>query len=293
MSVRIIPVALALLWGLNWPAVKIALSEIPPFALRTIGLGVGALLLLGVAAALGRPLSVAREAWGRVLIAGGLNIAGFNIATAFAQLNTTTSRAAILTFTTPLWSVLFATIVLDERLDRARTVALAIGAVGIAILAVPLLEGQKSTLGLILPIVAAVAWAAGTVYQKAQPVRGDKAALTAYQLLMGAAIAGVGWVVMGETLPLALSTPVWTAMGFHVVCATAMAYLLWFILLDRMPAGAASITTFAIPVVGVLSAMALVGDRPSALDWVGFSVVMGAAAIAMFAAGGKTIKRDG
>ena len=84
-------------------------------------------------------------------------------------------------------------------------------------------------------------------------------------------------------MPLALSASVWTAVAFHVVCATAMAYLLWFILLDRMPAGAASITTFAIPVVGVLAAMALVGDRPSPLDWVGFAAVMGAAAIAMFA----------
>jgi hypothetical protein len=47
---RFIPAALAILWGLNWPAVKIALSEVPPFALRMTGLGAGALLLLAFAA---------------------------------------------------------------------------------------------------------------------------------------------------------------------------------------------------------------------------------------------------
>ena len=71
---------------------------------------------------------------------------------------------------------------------------------------------------------------------------------------------------------------------FHVVGATAAAYLLWFVMLDRMAVSTATMTSFAIPVVGVLSAMALVGDRPSPLDWVGFAAIMTAASIAVFGA---------
>ena len=43
----LIPPLLAFTWGLNWPAVKIMLTVLPPFLLRGLGLGAGALLLLG------------------------------------------------------------------------------------------------------------------------------------------------------------------------------------------------------------------------------------------------------
>ncbi|MGL4288907.1 MAG: DMT family transporter, partial [Phreatobacter sp.] len=207
-----------------------------------------------------------------------------------AQLNTSTSRAAILTFTTPLWAILMAYLFLGERLDRSRAIALAVGLVGIAVLAVPLVGGQSTPLGLVFPLVAALSWAAGTVYQKARPIDGDRMVVTAYQLLIASVVAGAGFMLSGETLPATVSPRVWTALAFHVIGATAIAYLLWFTLLDRLSVGAASLTTFAIPVVGVLSAMALVGDRPTPLDFVGFSAILAAAAIAMFAPSPRPIR---
>lgn len=289
-AVRIIPLALALLWGFNWPAVKTALSEVQPFGLRMVGLGVGAVLLVLVAALAGRSLKVPRSSWGPLAIAGLFNIAGFNLATVFAQLNTSTSRAAILTFTTPLWAILMAYLFLGERLDRPKSIALAIGLVGIAVLALPLLGGQSTLPGLMFPLIAALSWAAGTVYQKARPIAGDRMVVTAYQLLIAAGVAGIGFGLSGETLPASVSPRVWTALAFHVIGATAIAYLLWFTLLDRLSVGAASLTTFAIPVVGVLSAMALVGDRPTPLDFVGFAAILAAAAVAMFASVPRRIR---
>ena len=279
-----IPPALALLWGLNWPAVKTALTAFEPFALRAIGLGAGAVLLALVGLAIGRSPRIPRASWGPLVIAGAFNIAGFNLATAFAQMSTSTSRAAILTFTTPLWAILMAYFVLGERLDRPKLTALGIGLVGIAALAVPLMGGQGTALGILFPLIAGISWAAGTVYQKARPIQGDRVMVTAYQLLIAAIIAAVGFVISGESLPAEVPARVWTALGFHVVGATAIAYLLWFTLLDRLSVGAASLTTFAIPLVGVLGAMALVGDRPTPVDFVGFAAILAAAATAMFAA---------
>jgi drug/metabolite transporter (DMT)-like permease len=286
-SIRIIPFALAILWGFNWPAVKTGLAEVPPFALRMVGLGIGAALLAALAVLLGRSLRIERRSWWPLVVAGTFNIAVFNLATVFAQINTSTSRAAILTFTTPLWSIVFAYLFLGERLDRAKALALGIGIAGIAVLAMPLVTGEITALGILFPMVAAVSWAAGSVYQKSHPIDGDRMVATAYQLLIASVVAGIGFVLAGETLPATLSTRAAVAIGFHIVGATAIAYLLWFILLDRLSVGAAALTTFAIPVVGVLGAMALVGDRPTPLDYVGFAAVMLAAAVAMFAARAK------
>jgi len=278
---RFIPFALAVLWGLNWPAVKIAVSEVPPFTLRMIGLGAGALLLLAFAAARGRPLAIGRSSWVPLAIAGIFNIAVFNLATVFAQLNTSTSRAAILTFTTPLWAILLAYLVLGERPDRARWTALGIGMFGIAVLALPLATGGITPLGILFPMIAAVSWAAGSVYQKSHPIEGDRMVMTAYQLLLASAVAGIGYLAAGEVMPRSLSTGAWVAIVFHVIGATALAYVLWFTLLARVSVAAASLTTLAIPVVGVVGAMTIVGERPAALDYVGFVAVLAAAGVSM------------
>jgi hypothetical protein len=85
---RLIPIALALLWGLNWPAVRLCLNEIPPFGLRMIGLTLGAAILFALAKFTGRSLAVRPDQRLRLITSGILNIAIFNVTTVFAQLNT-------------------------------------------------------------------------------------------------------------------------------------------------------------------------------------------------------------
>src|SRR4029079_16502569 len=154
------PVLLALLWGFNWPAIKIALSEIPPFVLRSIGLSTASLLLIGTALVLRRRLSVERSSLLPLLMAGSLNIAAFNIFVAFAQLSTTTSRAAVLTYTMPIWSVMLAARILREPIGTEKIIAAAVGALGIGLLALPVFKSGQVA-GVMLPLLAALAWAFG------------------------------------------------------------------------------------------------------------------------------------
>lgn len=275
---------LALLWGLNWPAVRVALTALPPFTLRAAGLGCAALVLFALARFRNRSVSLAVPSgmgW-RIGVAGVLNIAVFNVATAFAQLNTSTSRAAVLTFSMPLWTVLFARILLGERLDGRGRTSLALGAIGLALLAWPVFARGASVSGLIFPLTAALGWAAGTVFLKWRPIEGDRAVATAWQLLIGAACAGVGMLAVGESPAfMRFDATVAIALSFHVLLATALAYVLWFRMLDSVGAAASALTTMLIPVVGVLGAMALMGERPSWLDSAGFAIVLAAAALVL------------
>ncbi|MNS82708.1 putative inner membrane transporter yiJE [compost metagenome] len=278
--------ALALFWGLNWPAVKIILAIFPPFTLRVLGLGSGAILLLLLARAKRLALLPPRDAWPGIVVGGVLAVAVFNLAVAWAQLSTSTSRAAVLTFTMPMMSAVLAWLVLGERLDRRRGLALTLGAIGVAILAWPVLHAVfadhdlAATKGLIFPLVAAFGWAAGTVYLKRWPVNGHRIVITAWQLAVGAACALTGVLIAGESFP----TQGWNgrivaALSFHIILGTAVAYWLWFVLSERVSATVAALTTLMVPVVGVLGAMALVGDRPGTADWWGFAFVLAGAAL--------------
>ncbi|MEP6702578.1 MAG: EamA family transporter, partial [Betaproteobacteria bacterium] len=270
----------------NWPAVKIALSVFPPFTLRMVGLGCGALLLLLLSGFQRKPLVPPVQSWRGVIIGGVLTIAVFNMSTALAQLSTSTSRAAVLTFTMPMMSAVLSWLIVGEQLDRRKLMALALGAFGVIVLAWPVFTSalaahdQRAYNGLIFPLVAAFGWAAGTVYLKRWPVSGERITITAWQLLVGAACGAIGALIAGEQFPdHGISTRVAVALFVHIVPGTAMAYWLWFILSERVSATVASLTTLMVPVVGVLSAMLLVGDRPSPTDWCGFALVLGGAAL--------------
>jgi drug/metabolite transporter (DMT)-like permease len=282
MPVRLIPVLLALAWGFNWPAVKIMLSAIPPFALRGMGLGGGALLLLLLAKSRGTRVWPAPAAWPGIWMGAVSTVMLFNFATAFAQLSTSTSRAAVLTFTTPMMAAALAWLFLGERPGRRGGAALALGGVGVAVLAWPVLNASAHggpLRGLLLPLLAAFAWAAGTVAAKRWPPQGDRIVATAWQLLLGSVAGLLISVAIGEVIPSAWPERVVWAMVYHVLIATALAYVLWYRLLASASATAASLAVLAVPVVGVLGAMALVGDRPSSTDWAGFALVLGGAAL--------------
>ncbi|MCP5287163.1 MAG: DMT family transporter [Burkholderiaceae bacterium] len=281
---RWIPVVLALAWGLNWPAVKIILGTVPPFLARGIGLGGGVLVLFALAAWQGRDLRPRRADAIPILIGGGFTVALFNFATAFAQLNTSTSRAAVLTFTMPMMNAALAALLLGERLGSAGAAALALGMAGVAVLAWPVLDGAlhgASVAGLVFPLLAALVWALGSMVMKRWPMTGDRVVATAWQLAVGALAALAAAAVAGEAWPTAWPAAVIVAMGFHVLIATAVAYVLWYRLLGAVSATVAGLTTLAVPVVGVLGAMLLVGDRPGGLDLLGFAAVLGGAALAM------------
>jgi drug/metabolite transporter (DMT)-like permease len=270
---------LALLWGFNWPAVKIVLMEISPWAFRASAMSLGGAILAGIAIMRGHSLAVRRKHWPRLLAAGFLSIAVFNILLTFAQLSGPTSRAAIVTFTMPIWTVVFARFLLGEKLDRRRCVGLVLGAGGLLALGWPLIMAGELTSGVYLSLAAGICWALGTIVSKRFPVDAPPLTIATWQILVGAACATAGMLAFeGVSLPHALKETTVLAFLYHVLLSQALAYLLWFAILARIPAGVASLGTLMVPPVGVFGAMYILGEQPSLADFVGLVLVVGAAA---------------
>jgi drug/metabolite transporter (DMT)-like permease len=197
-AARVMVVALALTWGLTWPAMKIALDEIPPFSRRAGTCVLGTLVVFAFALLHHRNVAISgRVARVHVLVAGCLNLAAFSMFTAFAQLATATSRVIIVTYTMPIWASLMARPVLGERLTGARLIALILCAAGLTVLIGPLI-GSGDPPGFGFALATAVSWAAGTVYLKWARINADPIAVTAWQLVVATAVTGTGlWLVEG------------------------------------------------------------------------------------------------
>ncbi|MGE0701561.1 MAG: DMT family transporter [Hyphomicrobiaceae bacterium] len=268
----------ALCWGLNWPVIKVLLTGAGPWTLRAAGLTGGATLLFAACLAGGQSLAVPRRHWGTLLIAALLNVTAFNLLSVFAQMTMTASRAAILTYTMPLWSVLFARLVLGEPIDLLRGIALALGAAGIVMLALPfwdVVKGGGVPLGLVYVMAAAITWAAGTVYIKQAKPEGAPLALTAWQFAIGAVTVAAGMAVL-ETPRLELDRPlILAAFAYNIVFPQALAYALWFGLMARVPASTAALGTLLVPVCAVAASTLWLGERLGLLDIAGFALILG------------------
>jgi len=272
-------IALSFAWGLTWPAMRIALGEIPPFSMRTVTIGLGAGSLLLVVKLQGRGFALARPIdWLHVVVASVLNIVGFTMLSSFALLMAATSRVAMLSYTMPIWASLFAWLVLGERFTTARVVALLLCGSGIAILIYPLYESGIPA-GILLAVATGMSWAAGTVYIKWARIKGDTIAVAAWQLVVAFVIVVACLPLVEGTLQLSQAhAPALTGTIFTGLIGSGLAYFLWFKIIVRLPAMTASLGILASPVIGVISSAILLGERPTVPDMIGFALIFAAAA---------------
>jgi drug/metabolite transporter (DMT)-like permease len=222
-----------------------------------------------------------------VLVAGFFTVTAFNLLLAFAQLAAPTSRAVIVTFTMPIWAVIFAWIFLGERLDRRRWLGLGFGIAGLVALGWPLVSAGSFSVGLLLALLAGMGWALGTIVMKRFPVATPPMTLTAWQLAGGSLVAAIGMAVFE---PQVLATGIawgefrpetWIALFHHIVFSQSLAYMIWYRLLSRLPAGTLSLSTLMVPAIGVVSSVLFLGETPTAADFAGLALMTLAAGAVM------------
>jgi drug/metabolite transporter (DMT)-like permease len=276
---RLLLVLLALAWGLGWPVMTIALDEIGVFTFRAFGFLIGALALFAVIRLQGRSTAIAPGIARRhIAIAATMNVIGFALFSSLAVLAVSTARVVIVNYSMPVWASLFAWLVLGERLQRATSIGLALCIAGLAILLFPLAQ-TKSATGLLLALGCALSFAGGTVYMKWARIPGDLLAITAWQVVIGAAFFGIGAVLLrGTAAPSAVSPQAMLAVLYNGLIGTGLAYVVWFAIIERLPTAVAALGTLATPVVGISSSMLLLGERPTIADGIGFALIFAAAA---------------
>jgi drug/metabolite transporter (DMT)-like permease len=278
-TARLMLVALSLGWGSTWVTLKIALDEIPPFGMRTATCAFGAVILFALALLQRRdlriPSTVARV---HLVVSGCLSVGAFTLLSAFALVATATSRVAVLTYTMPIWASLLAYLVLGERLNTSRGIALALCAAGLCVLSYPL-AGTSDLTGVLLALSTAVSWAAGTVYLKWAQVNADPMAIAAWQVLVGLLVCLAGLLLFEEPRDLWLMTAAaFWSLVFAGIVGSGLAYLLWFEVVRRLPAMTASLGVLSAPVVGVIASVLVLDERPSLADGIGFALILASAA---------------
>jgi drug/metabolite transporter (DMT)-like permease len=277
-TAKLLVVLLGLAWGFNWIATRIVLEALPPWTLRAVGVALGTATLFGAAASRGIPLAVPRADRLKIVITGSFNVVIFGVCSAYSQVYGTTSRAVMIAYSMPIWAALLARIVLKERLNAIKLVALSLCAAGLATLIWPLARAGLP-LGAFLALGCALTWAAGTIYLKWAKITVPTLTCAAWQLLFGTLILAVGMLVFDGLPQLSLLPPrILAWLAYNGLIGMGLAYFLWFVVVERLPTTTASIGSLLVPVVGIIGSVAVNGERPSLNDIVGFALIFAAAA---------------
>jgi drug/metabolite transporter (DMT)-like permease len=277
-TAKLLVLLLAFAWGFNWIAAAFALTEVPPWSLRFIGTGIGAVTLFSAAKISGRKLAVTAHQFKHIAVAGFFNVAVFNICSAFAQLTGATSRAVVITYSMPIWATALGWLVLGDRLDKVRIVALALCIGGLTILVWPLFA-HAVPLGVFFSLACAFAWTIATVYLKWANIAVDPLANAAWQLLVGDVIVATGMFLFeGYPHLWPLHTASVVAIFYIGIFGVGFAHFLWWSIVGKLPTVTASIGALLVPVVGVTASTIILGERPTVTDIIGFVMIFLAAA---------------
>jgi drug/metabolite transporter (DMT)-like permease len=271
-------VTLSLAWGFNWPMMKLAVQEVPPWTFRTLCLMIGGTALLALTWSTGGRIAVPAGRLPRLALVSLFNITGWHLASAYALLYTGSGRAAIIGYTMPLWASLLSVLVLQARITRGQIMAMALGMAALALLLGDDLGalGTAPT-GTLLMLLCAWSWAIGTVLIKrfdwgGMPVM----ALTGWQLLLGGVPVVIGWWLL-EPVPdlTALSWPALLGLNYAIWVAMLFCHTAYFKLVSLLPAHVAAIGTLATPVVGVLSSALVLAEPIGAAETLALVLVVG------------------
>lgn len=257
--------ALSLFWGINWPIMKMVLSEIPPLYFRAGCLLLGGAGLLAICRGGGHNISIPSGQWKSLMCLSLFNIIGWNVPAVYGVMLLPSGRAALLGYTMPLWSSILSVWLLGEKITRRRLIALFLGLTGIVALMGGSLQSMlQAPLGIACMILAAWCWALGVVLLKRLPIAMPTTALTGWMMLLG------GVPLLFIAIPLETSHLIipsfWPTFGlvYNVFIAFMFCYWAWNRIVLMVPVAVSSLSSLVTPLIGVAGGIIMLNET---LGW--------------------------
>lgn len=272
-------VALAVAWGSAFTAIKAGLEFFPPVLFAALRYDAAGVLMLGYAAyATPRWRPRTRDEWLLVGVGGLLMIAAYHAFLFVGEQGTTSAAAAIIVSLSPVLTTGFARGLLpDERLTTLGIVGLLLGFAGVVVLSNPDPDNlvTTSTVSQLLVFLAAASFALGSVLTRRFDTDLPLETMEAWSMVLGALLMHVVSVGLTESM----SDVQWTvdavlALAYLVVVASALGFLVYFDLLERLGPIEINLVSYAAPVAAAVTGFVFLRETPTVFTVAGFALIL-------------------
>lgn len=287
----LVPLALLavyLLWGSTYLAIRVALVGYPPFLMASIRFLIAGGLMFGVLRWRGIAMPTMRQ-WINCGICGTLLLGFGNGLVCYAEQTVASGLAAVAVASMPLFAALFAGFY-RQWPNRIETLGLLVGFIGVIVLN---FGGnlRGSPLGALALIAAAASWAFGSVWARRQDMP-HPAMSTAAQMLCGSVVLALAGGMGGERIAVMPSLDATLALGYLVVAGSLLGFSAYIYLLHHVRPALATSYAYVNPPVAVLIGVLLGGELVRPLDIVGMMIILtGVAAITLAKSASAPAKR--
>jgi drug/metabolite transporter (DMT)-like permease len=266
----------ALTWGVNFPILKMGLDYSPPLLYTTIRMILGSATMFLIAWAMGILRLPHRADVPVVFSVGILQNMGFITLVTVGMQFMPAGRAAILAYTSPIWVVPAAAMFLGERFTLPRLLGTGLGLAGLMAIFNPMAidwnaEGTITGGGLI--VLATLVWTAGLVHVRRHHWRGDVLSLIPWQLLSSVCLLVPLSLLMEDASSIRWEPAFWVNIIFSGAIASGVCVAAQVGAIRSLPAVTMSLSSAAVPAVGLVSAAVILGEQPGASDIVGFCLI--------------------
>lgn len=275
----VVLVLLTVVWGINWPVMKLGVSGTPvhpqpwpPLTFRALSMLLGLPVLAAALWWLKVPFRVPRACWGEVARLAATNMIVWHVVIIVALQSLSSGRSAILGYTMPVFSALWGMAVYGDRLGLRQTAGVAAAALGVVLL----LWSEFAKLGgaplaALAMLVAAFIWAIGTHLLRRSTAPLALLTLAFWMTALATAVVVVLAIVFERHAWQPPTPPVAWAIAYNAVLVFGFAHAAWFYLARSMPPVASTISVMMIPVLGTFSGAWALGET---LHWQDFAAMV-------------------
>lgn len=276
LSAEQLLVVTVVLWGLNFPVLKIALSALHPFVLNALRLTLSAAVLglLYAAQREGPFLAPLRAIPGQIIGLGLLGFFLFPVVFLLGVEATTAGTAALIMASAPLWTAVVGRLLGIERLSREAWIGLAIAVVGTGVVVtsgtVVVDISGASLVGNALVALAALLWGSYTTLNRRALEHCSPIGLTFFGVLVA---LGPLWLVALPSLGAVgwggVSGIVWAAVAFAGVFGTGLGFVWWASGVKAVGPSRTSVYNNGVPIVALVVGASVLGESVGVVQVVG------------------------
>lgn len=258
-------IAVCLIWGTTYLAIKVALETIPPFVMGGLRYTVAGAALAVIVLLRGRALPPP-AVWGRLAVISFFMLVLGNGGVVWGEQFVPSGLTAVLIGTSPFWMVTVDAMVTPGRRMHARQwLGLTVGFAGIVILVWPDIAaggtgGRGFALGVLSLQVACAGWAIGSSYTRRHVMPRDVLGSAALQMLFGGLLMLLAGGAMGEWPRIGFTQRTGLALGYLTVAGSIVAFAAYSYALQHLDVAIVSLYTYVNPIIAVALGTIVLGE---------------------------------
>ena len=269
-SVDLMLIAMSIVWGLNFTAIKGAVSEFQPLTFNTIRFAISSLFLLGLLWLRERSIRVHRKDLARFVLLAIIGNTAYQMFFINGIALTTATNSALILATTPIFIILFGAFLNVEKVTSRIVQGVILSFIGVVMIVLgtgnSLTFSNQSLLGDLLIVANPICWSIYTVLSKPMLKEYSPLKLTAVTMAIGAApLVLVGIPSLGTQNWAEISTSSWVGLGFSAFLAIGLGYVIWYTGVSRIGSAKTSLYDNLVTVFAVASAWIILSES---MTWI-------------------------